>query len=225
MRRILRKQNMYTELLSADDFYAPIHAFLDPRLAERGFVRSKRNAWVKETCSSARPMFELWHFKGKDSALLWGFALNYVPHFNSSFTKLFWHRTVKSAKLDVFPFDEFEKTEDLTWFATPEDHAIAVKHVLGTNLDRATEFFEGFQTTNDLLPLFERLQRYKSRSLGYWNYTNMPVAHAFSLRINGDYARGKAILDEYVMRMELSGPALTDLLSRFEQAAADPSLL
>lgn len=225
MRRIFRKQNTYADVLSADDFYAPIHAFLDSRLADLGFIRSKRSVWVREACSSARPMFELWHFKGKVSAPLWGFALNYVPHFNNSCTKLFWHRTAKSAKLDVFPFDEFEQTKDLTWFAAPQDHAIAVKQVLGTSLDRATEFFEKFQSTDDLLPLFERLQHHKGRSLGYWNYTNVPLAHAFTLRVNGDYARGRSILDEYAMRMEISGRALTDLLSRFERAAADPSLL
>ena len=220
-----KKHNLYADLLSADEFYSPIHAIMDSRLAEFGFVRQKQGVWVREMCSSARPMFELWHFKGAVSAPAWGFALNYVPHFNNSCTKLYWHRTVKSAKLDVFPFDEFDRIQDLTRFATPQDHAIAVKQVLGDALDRAMEFFAEYQTTDDLLPLFERLRCYEGEGLGYWNYSNMPVAHAFTLRVCGDHVGGRSILDEYARRMEISGPPLVDLLNRFERATANSALL
>lgn len=225
LRRFLEKRRPYPELLSADEFYAPINAFLDPRLAELGFVRPKQGVWVREDCSSGRPMFDLWHFKGKVSALAWGFALTYVPHFNNSFKKLFWHRTVKSARLDVFPFDDFERTEDLSRFSAPNDHEAAVERVLGVALDRARDFFEGVHSTKDLLPLFERLQRDKKSSLGYWNYVSLPLAHAFTLRVNGDYAGGRLILDEYVQRMKISGSALDDLLRRYEIATAGSSLL
>lgn len=224
LRRFLQKHYSYPDLLSAEEFYAPIHEFLDSRLAEFGFIRPKQGVWVREDSLSARPMFELRHLKGAVSVPVSGFALNYVPHFNNSFTKLYWHRTVKSAKLDVFPFDEFEQAQDLTRFATPQDHAIAVNHVLGAAFDRAIEFFDEFRSANDLLPLFERLRCYEGKGLGYWNYSNMPIAHAFTLRVNGDYVRGRSILDECVRRMKIAGPALADLLNRFEQATANPSL-
>ncbi len=225
LRRFLEKRRRLPELLSADDFYAPINAFLDPRLAELGFIRPKQGIWVREDCSSGRPMFDLWHFKGKWSALLWGFALTYVPHFNNSFTKLIWHRTAKSARLDVFPFDDIERTEDLSRFSTRHDHEIAVERVLGAALDRGQDFFEGIHTTKDLLPLFERLKRDKKSKLGYWNYVSLPLAHAFTLRVNEHYAEGRLILDEYVQRMKISGRAVEDLLRRYEIATADSSLL
>jgi hypothetical protein len=212
-------------MLSADEFYAPINAFLDSRLAALGFVRPKQGFWVRKDCLSARPMFVLWHYKGAVSAPVWGFALSYVPHFNNSCTKLFWHRTVKSARLDVFPFDEFEQTQELSRFATPHDHETTVERVLHAAVGRAITFFEKFQSTEDLLPLFERLQRDKGNGLGYWNYSNLPVAHAFTLRVNGDYTGGKSILNEYVERTKISGSALNDLLERFEQATAVSSLL
>lgn len=225
LRRFLEKRRPYSTLLSADEFYAPINPFLDSRLAALGFVRPKRAVWVRQDCLSARPVFELWHYKGAVSAPVWGFALTYVPHFNNSCTKLFWHRTVKSARLDVFPFDEFHRTQELSRFATPNDHEAAIERVLEPAVARAKEFFESFRSTEDLLPLFERLQRNKGNGLGYWNYTNLPVAHAFTLRVNGDYAGGKSILDAYVQRMQISGNALDDLLNRFEEATASSSLL
>lgn len=225
LRKFLEKRRSYSNLLSADEFHAPIDAFLNPRLAALGFVRRRRCSWAREECLSARPMFELWHFKGATSAPVWGFALTYVPHFNNSCTRLFWHRTVKSARLDVLPFDEIERTQDLSRFSTPSDHEVAVQRVLDSAVARAKKFFGDFRSTEDLLPLFERLQRDKKSGLGYWNYSNMPVAHAFTLRVNGDYDGGKSILDEFVQRMEISGAALDDLLRRYEQATADSSLL
>jgi hypothetical protein len=212
-------------LLSADEFYAPINAVLDLRLAELGFIRPKQGVWVRENCLSARPMFELRHYKGGVSAPVWGFALTYVPHLNNACTKLFWHRTPKSARLDVFPFDEWQRTQEFNRFSTPHEHEAAVERVLDAAVCRAAEFFQGFRSTQDLLPLFERLKQDKKSGLGYWNYSNMPVAHAFTLRVNEDYSAGKSILEEYVKRMKISGTALEDLLSRFEQAVARSSLL
>lgn len=225
LRKFLEYRKSYPDLLSAEAFYAPIDAFLESPVAELGFVRTGRSTWVKEDCRSARPMFELRHYKGKMSGPVWGFALNYVPHLNNSCTKLYWHRTVKSARLDVFPFDEIENMKGLSRFATTEDHEAATKQVLGTALDRATRFFDDIQSTSDLLPLFERLRRYNGDGLGYWNYTNLPLAHAFTLRVNGDYAAGKSILEKYARRFNIAEPALADLLRRFERAEADPSLI
>ena len=102
---------------------------------------------------------------------------------------------------------------------------VAVERVLDAAVARAREFFEGFRSTEDLLPLFNRLQHDKGSSLGYWNYSNLPVAHAFTLRVNGDHAGGRLILDKYVQRLKISGTVLDDLLNRFEKASANSSLL
>ena len=225
LRRFLEKRMSYSDLLSADEFYKPINAFLDPRLTKLGFVRPEQGAWVKEDGLSARPMFKLQHYKGAVSAPIWGFALTYVPHFNNSCTKLLWHRTVRTARLDVYPFDDSERTQELARFSTPVDHEAAVERVLGAALGRAIDFFEEFRSIEDLLPLFERLRSYKGSGLGYWNHSYMPMAHAFTLRVNGDYAGGKLVLDKYVQRMKISGNALDDLMNRFERATASSSLL
>jgi len=215
----------FPDLLSADDFYSPINRFLDSRLAELGYVRPRQGLWVREDCLSARPVFQLWHFKGAVSAPVWGFALNYVPHLNNACTKLSWHRTVRSARLDVFPFDKFEQTGEISRFAAHQDHAATIERVLAGAFDQAKEFFGAFQSTDDLLPLFERLRCYQGDGLGYWNYSNLPVAHAFTLQVTGDYAGGKSILDEHLRRTNITGPARADLLKRFERATADSSLL
>ena len=224
MRRFLNKRRPLPDLLSAHDFYEPIDLLVDERLAARGFVKTKRATWVREGCQTGRPMFVIRHYKGKVSAPVWGYSLSYVPHFNNSGTKLYWHRTTKSARLDVSPFDDLERESDLNWFARREDHSTIVHRDLAGALDRANVFFESYRSTSDLLALFDRLQRYKGTGLGYWNYTNLPLAHSFTLRVTGDVEGGRRILDEFVRRMEISGSARSGLLRRFEDARAEPVL-
>jgi len=224
MKRLFNKRQALPDLLSADDFYAPIDSLVDQRLAARGFVKTKRATWVGEDCQSGRPMFVIRHYKGKVSAPVWGYSLNYVPHFNNSGTKLYWHRTIKSARLDVSPFDDLERESDLNWFASPEDHSMVVDRDLAGALDRVNIFFESYRSTNDLLALFDRLRSYKGKGPGYWNYTNLPLAHSFTLRVTGDVEGGRRILNEFVRRSEISGSALSELLRRFEDARAEPVL-
>ncbi|MBT8098356.1 MAG: hypothetical protein KJO82_01330 [Gammaproteobacteria bacterium] len=211
-------------MLSADDFYAPIDALVDRRLAELGFVQIRRANWAKQDCKSARPLFFIQHYKGKISAPVWGYSLNFVPHINNSGAKLYWHRTLKSARLDVSPFDALQKEAALNWFARPEDHAMAVERGLGGALERAVDFFERYRSIPDLLPLFERLRKHKSDALGYWNFTNLPLAHAFSLRVAGDAVAGRRLLDEFVHRGEISASVKRELDRRFEAAHVDDLL-
>lgn len=223
-RSLFGKQNSISRMLSADEFHGPINAFMDRHLADTVFIRPKQGVWAREHCLSGRPMFELRHYKGAVSDVVWGLALNYVPHFNNTCTKLYWHRTIKSARIDVFPFDDVEKTQGLSRITTPAKHAVAVESVLATTIEQGMEFFGRHQSMLDLPPLFDRLERHRGRGLGYWNYSNLPVAHAFTLRVLGDSAPGMRILDKFAQRNELSGPPLADLMNRFEQATADPVL-
>lgn len=185
---------------------------------EHGFVSPKPGKWVKEHCESSRPMIEIRHYKGATSAPIWGFSLNYAPHFNNSLTKLNWHRTVKSAKLDIFPFDEFNDGLNISRFASVQEHETIVADVLRSALGRATTFFDSVSSTEDLLPIFERLRAFRGSGIGYCNYSNVPLAHAFTLRVNDRSSEGKLILDEYVRRMNVPDAALNDLWHRFEHA-------
>ena len=225
IRRFLKTRWKSAPLLSADAFHRPINSFMEERLADFGFVRPRQGTWVREHGNSGRPLFELRHYKGAQSAVEWGLALNYVPHFDNACTKLSWHRTVKSARIDVSPFDEIRKTPGLSRFATPEDHASTVDSVLGNAIDRGKRFFEKHRSLDDLPGLFERLRRYRGDGLGYWNYMNLPLAHAFTLRVLGDRAGGELILEKYVKRHEITGAALADLMGRFEKANVSSRLV
>ena len=171
-----------------------------------------------EHCDSTRPMIEIWHYKGAISAPVWGFSLNFVPHLNNSLTKLNWHRTVKSAKLDVIPFDEFDDKLNMSRFSSAKAHESIVADVFRSALGCAATFFDSVRSTEDLIPIFERLQAFQGSGLGYWNYSNVPLAHAFTLRVNDRYSEGKLILDEYVRRSNVPETVLDDLWQRFDQA-------
>lgn len=219
MQRFTFRSQPPSDFLSNDVFYAPIQACLGERLAARGFVSPQPGRWVLQEAHLLRPMLEIRHYKGKVSAPVWGFALSYVPHFNNAFTKLFWHRTVKSARLDIFPFDELGGNEwDIPRLTTPEQHAERAPEVLGRATDEAQAYFSSVSAPRDLLPRFERLATARTRGLGYWNYTNIPLAHAFTLGLSGSADEGRRLLDAYLERHGISGPVVADLNRRYEAA-------
>lgn len=225
LRRLFQKDRPLPDLLPAEAFHGPIHAVLDARLSRLGFVCSKPGTWAKEDCREGRPMIVMQHYKGKMSAPVWGYSLNYVPHLNNACSRVAWHRTLKSARLDVFPFDEQQDLPSLSRFATAEEHVVAADRILGDACDRAERFFATFSTAGDLLPLFNRLRDYDGDGLGYWNYTNLPLAHAFTLRLTGDERAGRRLLERYIERHAIVGRAAADLDKRFADASLESQLL
>ncbi len=219
MRRFTFRSPPPSDFLPNDVFYAPIQAILGERLAPLGFVSPQPGRWVLQEDDLLRPMLEIWHYKGKVSAPTWGFALSCVPHFNNSRTKLFWHRTVKSARLDIFPFDELAGNEwDIPRLTTPEQHAERAPEVLGRATEQAQAYFSSVGAPRDLLARFDRLAAARTRGLGYWNYNQIPLAHAFTLGLCGSADEGRRILDAYLDRHSISGPVVADLRRRYEAA-------
>ncbi len=218
-RKLFHKDETLPDLLSADAFHAPINAILDERLKTLGLERTKPGTWAKADCRLGRPMVEIRHYKGKQSAPVWGYSLNYVPHLTGEGRRVAWHRTQKSARLDVFPFDEQHALPTLSRFATADAHEHAAARILGDACDRAAKFFERYRSLNDLLPLFDRLEADKGEGLSYWNYTSLPLAHAFTLNAVGKSTPARDRLDQYMQRMNVAGKARDDLLQRFAAAA------
>ena len=214
---LLKKFRRSHNYLEGEAFNEPVRRFLAQALPQHGFVSYREGKWVEEEAGSIRRMFEIWHFKGAVSAPIWGFSLGYVPHLNNTRTKVYWHRTAKSARLDLFPFHETHNDVVLERFSEPEDHERRVTKALSAAISKAISFFERVKDVPDLLPIFAELEQHQE-PLGYWNYVNVPLAHAFTLRSVGQHSQGEAILYEFIQRHHIKGGVNDELRKRFEAA-------
>jgi hypothetical protein len=68
-------------------------------LLPHGFEHVKPLKWVRSAKPAMRDVVELYSLKGASIAPRWGLSLDFVPHVAAG--RVRWHRTVKSAMLDL----------------------------------------------------------------------------------------------------------------------------
>jgi hypothetical protein len=184
-----------------------IHELLAPRvsnaLGSLGFENRGPLAWVRSTDAPIRQMFELKQWKGGKLAPSWGLSLDFVPHVSGSSVK--WHRTPKSAMLD-FRVDGRRRESDMSFIWGPSRLLDDAPAALEAALPRAKEWWALVASVNDLPSAFERLKEYYAQGggLGFYNFTQHPIAFAFSLAKTGrtDEAR-----DEFEKHLNPSWPS------------------
>ena len=88
------------ELLTIAEVHELVSGAVDAGLASRSFQSLKPLQWIDSSSTPIRRIFEYWQLKGGVVAPRWGYSFDFVPHLSGG--KLKWHRTEKSALLDVF---------------------------------------------------------------------------------------------------------------------------
>jgi len=73
---------------------------ISPRLSQFGVVWRGDNNWVAAGSVAIRRVLRLLPLKGSRAVISWGYSLSFVPHISG--TQLLYHKTFKSARLDVF---------------------------------------------------------------------------------------------------------------------------
>jgi len=91
---------VYWDIIQPKDLQDKLDEILSPRLIELGLVWRGDKAWVEPGPVPLRRMIRLIPLKGLRAVIGWGYSLNFVPHLTG--TELRYHRTFKSAPLDVF---------------------------------------------------------------------------------------------------------------------------
>src|SRR5260370_14023875 len=64
-----------------------------------GFDQINRRKWVRSSRTPIRELFRITAMKGASFSPVWGFSLDFVPHFSGSTIR--WHRSNKSAIFDL----------------------------------------------------------------------------------------------------------------------------
>lgn len=208
------------ELMPTEIFNGEIERHLGTALCNTGFEKIKENHWVKDLGTGVRKVVTIMHWKGAESTPRWGYSLDYVPNFDNSYKNIYWHRTNKSAMIDVFPFyfDFFKYS--LSRFNTPRKHAKNLENNTPHIIQDMNDFYSQGSETTELVSILEKCEAFKTSGLGFWNWSQLPLAYAFTLNKTGNTEKANEILDTYLRKTDIAPKAREKLIERFNSVHA-----
>ena len=208
------------ELLCGKLFNGEIDNILGNALIDIGFDKIKENKWVKDLGAGSRQIVTIAHWKGATSSPSWGYSLDYVPHFDNLRKHIYWHRTNKSALIDVFPlFFDFQKYS-FERFTSHKNHIKALKVALPEIIRDIELFYSRGSGLDELISILERSKAHDGRGLGFWNYLQLPLAYAFVLNKCGQYESARLLLLKWIDMYDIKPELIDKLWKRFQLASA-----
>lgn len=170
-------------IVRIDQIHEIIAPVVEPFLQPLGFEVQGPLTWLRNVDTPIRQIFCLKQWKGGALAPAWGLSLDFVPHLSGNQIK--WHRTPKSARLDL-TWDVRDQAMDISYVRGPEAVAHDAPRILEAALAKAETFWNGARAVSELPQAFEQVKQHlSSGGLGFYNYQQHPLAYAFVLAING----------------------------------------
>lgn len=161
--------------------------------------------------------------------LTWGFSLTFVPHITGGVENVRWHRTIKSAQIDLF--DPEIHSLPRFWSITAHQGEGALRRsALSTRFERipnVLNFFDGYARFRDLDALFRRI---RGRDKFGWSLKMFPqtfLAYAFYLAKAGREQEARHCMSAWLAQFSGSYREETTvkISALFEKAANSPYVL
>ncbi|WP_248767309.1 hypothetical protein [Pseudomonas sp. MWU12-2345] len=179
-------------VIRIDQIHEIVSPVVESLLHPLGFEVQGPLCWLRSLDAPIRQIFCLKQWKGGALAPAWGLSLDFVPHVSGNNIK--WHRTPKSAQLDL-TWDTRDRALDISYCYGPEIIASHAPRVLNAAIAQAESFWSKTRLISDLPEAFELVRQHlSSGGLGFYNYLQHPLAYAFVLAMNG---KQKAAEEEY----------------------------
>lgn len=180
---------------------AASHAILQPvvgaSLGGDGFDDVGPLTWVRSTDAPIRQMFRFFQWKGGVLAPSWGLSLDFVPHVSGS--KLKWHRTPKSALMDL-RVDSRDRALDIPYHHGPQPIHERASLVVRGAVEQANALWREYRTVDRLVDAFQWVKQYYGQyphGLGFYNFTQHSLALAFVYARTGDLIAANRELEKY----------------------------
>jgi hypothetical protein len=195
----------------------------DPLLVAAGFHSTTPRRWVR-SFAPIRHIFEIVQMKGASYAPTWGISLDFIPHISGG--KLAWHRTEKSARMDLVydPVDFDARWRERACIDSVhglEGTLTDAQRVLTVAIQQALEWLD---PVRDIASALERAEVFRTAArpggrFGFANYVQQPLAYAFLLARNGSRDRALEELDSWIRSRDLDElrDKLMELVSGGEQ--------
>jgi hypothetical protein len=208
--------------LKATERDAIVGRHLNTLLPPLGLTKIADRSWIDGSVPPARRMFQVSLLKGEGMKACWGFSLDFVPHIsgwnlpNKAKRKISRHRTDKSAMLDVV-VDPRDLKQYCSLFGAAQLNNELSRH-LPTAVELARETWRRGETWRGMLELVRELRDHPTNCLGFYNYTQLPLAFAFLSAKVGDMAVAETVLETYARQCELSDEVTAELITLARQA-------
>jgi hypothetical protein len=202
-----------------------IEEIFDDSLLKSGFEKVKPLQYVRSRLSELHDVIK---FKGEYTGLLftWGLSLRFVPHITMGVGDIRWHRTPKSAKMDLIYSGFHRDGNDLGFRicttrgkdAMRGDAEATRAHLL----PKAFQFFSSVRNLSDLRVLFQQIELHHEWE---WKLSNLPqvaLAYAFYLAKSGQEQTARRYMSDWLKQNNEREETLRQIAALFEQAVNSP---
>ncbi|QET01768.1 hypothetical protein FOB72_06720 [Cupriavidus pauculus] len=195
--------------VNLEEAHRVIYPVVDAALNPRGFEAVSPLKWVRFDGSPIRQIFAFPAWKGGVIAPRWGLSIDFVPHVSGSSVR--WHRTNKSAIFDL-AVDARDRDLDISVIRGERFVAEKSSTVVEASIARADEFWRPVNSVEDVVGAFEWLRSHLANGgLGFYNYTQHPIALAFVLARIGDADGARRELDRFLEGRSAEDPVSLQL--------------
>jgi|SRR6266850_1424840 len=202
-----------------------IEEIFDDFLLKDGFEKVKPLKYVR---SRLKEMHDVIKFKGEHVGLLftWGLSLRFVPHITMGVGEIRWHRTPKSAKMDLI-YSGFHRDGNDLGFRIRTTHgkdglrndAVTTRVHL---LPKALQFFNTVKYFSDLEALFQHEGFHNEWGWKLSNHPQVALAYAFYLAKNGQEQKARRYMSDWLQQNDEREETLKRMAELFEQAVNSP---
>ena len=188
------------DLLGAAERDTIVANIVDERLSLLGLTRLGPRTWIDGSAPPTRRMFQLQLLKGASLKTTWGYSLDFVPHLSGG--GLRWHRTDKSAMLDVIV--DPKDLPALSYSYGAAQWVSDLERALPLAIDRACETWRRGSTWRGMLDIVQDMRSRQSNGLAFDNYTQLPLTLVLLSAKVGDLPAADAELECLVRQRGLS---------------------
>jgi len=201
------------QLLAAAERDPIVTSHLQEHLPMLGLTERAPRSWVNGSEAPFRRLFEIQLLKGAAMKACYGFSLDFVPHISGG--RVRWHRTDKSAMLDVILDPRDLPQPSFIHGAT--GLADGLRRLLPEAVARAREVWRRGATFQGMLDIIREIRdrpiERRINCFGYYNYAQLPLAFAYLSAKTGDLQTAEEELGKYATSYQLDEEETAKLLN------------
>jgi hypothetical protein len=173
-----------------------IASHLNVRLQPLGFVQIAPRRWVDGSTAPVRRVFEMQLLKGAAMKAVWGFSLDFVPHFSGG--RVCWHRSNRTAMFDLYV--ELENRMYASYLSGAAWLHHDLERLVPVTLERAQETWRRGSSLVGVLDIVREIRERKFNHFYAHFSWHLPLTFMFLSAKIGDLAAAQAELEVYAPR-------------------------
>jgi hypothetical protein len=199
----------------------------DIPLSDAGFKKIRSRFYVRTRLPQMNDVIEF-HRGNLDLVFVWGLSLNFVPHITNGVENVRWHRTSRSAVMDL-RYSGSGKNPEAGWsIKTTQGEQTLLQSAELTRsemLPKALAYFESVRVFSDLSAKFREAALPDKWGLTLETRYQQHLAYCFYLAKSGQENEARKMMSAWLSRSfnSFRPETLEELSQLFEQATKSPA--